>query len=81
MADISYPAIAVLSLAAPAAWVALAAYLYLLALSVALTVIDVGTHRLPNVLVLPSYLVASRCSRWRARSVPTGSICPAAWSG
>jgi len=42
----------------PATWPVLAAYLYLLALSVALTVIDVGTHRLPNVLVLPSYLVA-----------------------
>lgn len=36
---------------------ALAAYLYLSAISVALALIDIETQRLPNVLVLPAYLV------------------------
>jgi leader peptidase (prepilin peptidase)/N-methyltransferase len=35
----------------------LLAYLYLAAISIALTLIDLDTHRLPNVIVLPSYLV------------------------
>ncbi|WP_169582760.1 MULTISPECIES: A24 family peptidase [Microbacterium] len=34
------------------------AYLYLAAVSIALTLIDFDTHRLPNSIVLPSYLVA-----------------------
>lgn len=36
----------------------LLAYLYLAAISVVLTVIDLDTHRLPNAIVLPSYIVA-----------------------
>lgn len=32
-------------------------YLYLAAISIALTLIDIDTHRLPNSIVLPSYLV------------------------
>ena len=37
----------------------LVAFLYLGAISIALAMIDVDTHRLPNPIVLPSYLVAS----------------------
>jgi leader peptidase (prepilin peptidase)/N-methyltransferase len=37
----------------------LPAYLYLVAIAVALTLIDVDVRRLPNVIVLPSYLVAA----------------------
>lgn len=33
------------------------AYLYLAAVSIALTIIDLDTHRLPNAIVLPSYVV------------------------
>lgn len=33
------------------------AYLYLAAISVALALIDIDTHRLPNAIVLPSYLI------------------------
>lgn len=33
------------------------AYLYLAAISIALTLIDLDTHRLPNPIVLPSYVV------------------------
>ncbi|GAA5097120.1 A24 family peptidase [Microbacterium yannicii] len=44
------------------AWVGAAlvvvAFLYLAAISVALTFIDLDTHRLPNTIVLPSYAVA-----------------------
>lgn len=36
---------------------ALPAYLYLAAIAVALAVIDIDTHRLPNAIVLPSYPV------------------------
>jgi len=36
---------------------ALAAYLYLAAISVTLALIDIDTHRLPNAIVLPSYAV------------------------
>ncbi len=36
----------------------LVAYLYLAAVSVALALIDIDVHKLPNVIVLPSYLVA-----------------------
>ncbi len=36
----------------------LPAFLYLAAISVALALIDVDVHRLPNSIVLPSYLVA-----------------------
>jgi leader peptidase (prepilin peptidase)/N-methyltransferase len=38
---------------------ALPAYLYLAAVSVALALIDVDVQRLPNVIVLPSYLVGA----------------------
>ncbi|MCP2637172.1 prepilin peptidase [Microbacterium sp. HD4P20] len=42
-------------------WWALAvivvAYLYFAAISIALTLIDLDTHRLPNAIVLPSYIV------------------------
>jgi leader peptidase (prepilin peptidase)/N-methyltransferase len=33
------------------------AYLYLAAISIVLTLIDLDTHRLPNAIVLPSYIV------------------------
>lgn len=36
----------------------LVAYLYFGALAIALTIVDLRTHRLPNALVLPSYAVA-----------------------
>lgn len=39
--------------------IALAAYLYLAGISVALTLIDIETHRLPNVIVLPAYIVGA----------------------
>lgn len=35
------------------------AYLYFAAISIVLTLIDLDTHRLPNSIVLPSYLVAA----------------------
>lgn len=35
------------------------AYLYLAAISIALALIDLDTHRLPNTIVLPSYLVGA----------------------
>jgi leader peptidase (prepilin peptidase) / N-methyltransferase len=38
---------------------ALVAFLYLAAISVALTAIDLETHRLPNVIVLPAYIVGA----------------------
>lgn len=38
---------------------ALPAYLYLAAVGVALALIDLDTHRLPNAIVLPSYLVGA----------------------
>ncbi len=41
-----------------AASVVLVAYLYLAAISVALALIDLDVRRLPNAIVLPSYLVA-----------------------
>lgn len=37
----------------------LVAYLYLAAISIALALIDIDTHRLPNAIVLPSYVVAA----------------------
>ena len=40
-----------------AAVVALAAFLYLAAISIALALIDLDTHRIPNVIVLPAYVV------------------------
>ncbi len=36
----------------------LVAFLYFAAISVVLTLIDLDTHRLPNAIVLPSYVVA-----------------------
>jgi len=41
-----------------AAILILVAFLYLAAVSIALALIDLDVHRLPNVIVLPSYLVA-----------------------
>ncbi|WP_345802273.1 prepilin peptidase [Microbacterium sp. AZCO] len=38
---------------------AIIAYLYFAAISMVLTLIDLDTHRLPNAIVLPSYLVAA----------------------
>jgi leader peptidase (prepilin peptidase) / N-methyltransferase len=35
------------------------AFLYLAAISIALTLIDIDTHRLPNVIVLPAYAVGA----------------------
>ena len=46
---------------APDVWAAvlvIVAFLYFAAISIVLTVIDLDTHRLPNSIVLPSYLVA-----------------------
>lgn len=40
-----------------AALMALVAFLYLAAISIALALIDLDTHRIPNVIVLPAYLV------------------------
>jgi leader peptidase (prepilin peptidase)/N-methyltransferase len=37
--------------------IVLAAFLYLAAISVALTMIDLDTHKLPNTIVLPAYVV------------------------
>lgn len=42
-----------------AALLALVAFLYLAAISIALAAIDLETRRLPNVLVLPAYLVGA----------------------
>lgn len=39
--------------------IVLAAYLYFASVSIALALIDLDVHRLPNAIVLPSYLVAS----------------------
>ena len=53
---------AVLSASGTAVWgaaLALLAFLYLAAISVALAVIDIERHRLPNVIVLPAYLVGA----------------------
>lgn len=41
----------------PATIAVLVAFLYFAAISVVLTLIDLDTHRLPNVIVLPSYAV------------------------
>ena len=49
----------------------LLAYLYLAAISVALTLIDLDTHRLPDKIVLPSYVVGAALLAWSALS--TGS--------
>ncbi|MGL4339450.1 MAG: prepilin peptidase [Rhodoglobus sp.] len=42
-----------------AAILVIIALLYFAAVSIALALIDIDTHRLPNVIVLPSYLVAA----------------------
>ena len=49
---------------------ALVAFLYLAAVSVALSFIDIEHHRLPNSIVLPSYLVAA--ALFSAASILTG---------
>ncbi len=61
---------------------ALPAYLYLAAITVALALIDVDVKRLPNAIVLPSYLVGSACSwsgpaRWTATGRPSPAGCSA----
>lgn len=58
-----------------AAWgmlCALAALLYLAAISIALTLIDLDTHTLPNKIVLPAYLVGGVLIA--AASILTGDI-------
>ena len=50
--DIPAPALA-------ATAVLLLAYLYFAAISVVLTVIDIDSHKLPNLIVLPSYIVVA----------------------
>lgn len=45
------------SLATIGELVLLAAFLYLASISIALALIDIDTHRLPNVIVLPAYVV------------------------
>ena len=52
----------------------LVAFLYLAAIAVALTLIDLDVHRLPNALVLPSYLVAG--ALFVAASVVSGDYLP-----
>ncbi|TDN93232.1 A24 family peptidase [Microbacterium sp. BK668] len=42
----------------PATYAVLVAFLYFAAISVVLALIDLGTHRLPDAIVLPSYVVA-----------------------
>ena len=42
----------------PETFAVLVAFLYFAAISVVLTLIDLDTHRLPNAIVLPSYVVA-----------------------
>src|SRR5690554_6450885 len=41
----------------PASLVSLAAFLYLAAISIALALIDLDSHKLPNKVVLPAYVV------------------------
>jgi leader peptidase (prepilin peptidase)/N-methyltransferase len=50
-------AAATTGLALAAAILALVAFLYLSAISLALALIDLDVHRLPNVIVLPAYIV------------------------
>jgi leader peptidase (prepilin peptidase) / N-methyltransferase len=45
--------------ATAAAFIALLAYLYLCAISIALALIDLDVHRLPNAIVLPAYAVGA----------------------
>jgi leader peptidase (prepilin peptidase)/N-methyltransferase len=53
---------------------ALVAYLYLAAISVALALIDLDVHKLPNAIVLPSYVVA--LVLFGAASVISGDFVP-----
>ena len=53
---------------------ALVAYLYLAAISVALALIDLDVHKLPNAIVLPSYVVA--LVLFGAASVISGDFTP-----
>ncbi len=52
----------------------LVAFLYLAAISLALALIDLDVHRLPNVLVLPSYVVGAVAAV--AIALLTGSLTP-----
>ncbi|WP_296195009.1 A24 family peptidase [uncultured Microbacterium sp.] len=56
-ASVGSPAFAASVPASIAPWFVLAAYLYFVAISIALTLIDLDTHRLPNAIVLPGYIV------------------------
>jgi leader peptidase (prepilin peptidase)/N-methyltransferase len=58
---------------------ALCAFLYLAAISIALTLIDLDVHRLPNALVLPSYIVAA--ALLGAASLLTGDLAALARAG
>lgn len=53
---------------------ALVAYLYFAAVSIALALIDLDTHRLPNVLVLPAYAVVT--TLLVASTLLTGDFAP-----
>jgi leader peptidase (prepilin peptidase)/N-methyltransferase len=44
-------------LQSPVFWIVLVAYLYFASISIVLAVIDLDVHRLPNGIVLPSYVV------------------------
>lgn len=59
--------------------VQLAAFLYLAAISLALALIDLDTGRLPNVIVLPSYLVG--VTAVLAVALLTGDLGPLATAG
>jgi leader peptidase (prepilin peptidase)/N-methyltransferase len=62
-----------------AALLAFAAFLYLASISIALTLIDLDVHRLPDSLVLPSYVVAA--ALLSAASLLTGDLAALARAG
>jgi leader peptidase (prepilin peptidase)/N-methyltransferase len=57
-AGVTAATLATTSLPVAATAAVLVAYLYFVSIAIALTLIDLDTHRLPNAIVLPSYLVA-----------------------
>lgn len=59
---------------AVSATLVLVAFLYLTAIAVALTLIDLDVHRLPNAIVLPSYIVAAVL--FVAASIVSGDYIP-----
>jgi leader peptidase (prepilin peptidase)/N-methyltransferase len=60
--------------AAVAGALVIVAYLYFVAISVALALIDLDVHKLPNVIVLPSYVVA--LVLFGAASIISGDFAP-----